>query len=576
MSVYHEIFEKMPIGITLHDAADGAILDANPHFCEMLGYTRDELLELDFDALHPDEPPFTCEQARDHIQQAAQEGPQTFEWRDVTKAGETLPIEVHLRLTTIEEEQRVLAVVRDITARKRSKTALQAERDRANALFENLGEAVVGVKFDDGRPIVNAINGAFEDVFGHEEDDLVGEPLDEYIVPETERDSARDLNQLVEAGQVVEEEIQRETPDGLRTFLLRTVPYEVDDKARAYAIYFDITERKRQEERFEAFIQESTDIISVLSPNGAYQYQSPSAQRILGYEADEMIGEVAFEYVHPDDREGVMEIFAEAVVDPELVATTEYRFRHRDGSWIWIESFGNNQLDNPAIEGFVVNSREITERKEKEELLERQNERLEEFAGLVSHDLRSPLDVAKGRVELAREECDSPHLEHAERAHERMNTLIEDLLSLARQGDQVSHRERVQLDELSRLAWKQVETADAEIVHETDRVIRADPNRLQQLFENLYRNAIEHGGEDVSVTVGDLESGFYVADDGAGIHEDDHEDVFSVDYSTGEHGTGFGLSIVKQVVEAHGWEIEAMQSAAGGARFEVTGINVDE
>jgi signal transduction histidine kinase len=92
------------------------------------------------------------------------------------------------------------------------------------------------------------------------------------------------------------------------------------------------------------------------------------------------------------------------------------------------------------------------------------------------------------------------------------------------------------------------------------------------LFENLFRNAVNHGGGEVTVTIGEIADGFYVADDGAGIPDDERDDIFEAGYSTADGGTGFGLAIVKEVVEAHGWEIRVTDSEMGGARFEIIGI----
>ncbi|MFD1643993.1 sensor histidine kinase [Halohasta litorea] len=101
--------------------------------------------------------------------------------------------------------------------------------------------------------------------------------------------------------------------------------------------------------------------------------------------------------------------------------------------------------------------------------------------------------------------------------------------------------------------------------------IEADDDRLGQLLENLFRNAIEHGGDEVTVTVGTMDDGFYVEDDGSGIPEDKRDSVFTAGYSTSEDGTGFGLSIVNQIAEAHGWDVGLTESKAGGARFDITG-----
>ncbi|MYL68284.1 hybrid sensor histidine kinase/response regulator [Halorubrum distributum] len=223
--------------------------------------------------------------------------------------------------------------------------------------------------------------------------------------------------------------------------------------------------------------------------------------------------------------------------------------------------------------------------------LERQNDRLEEFAGVVSHDLRNPLEVARGRTELAREECDSDHLAAVERAHDRMTALIDDLLTLAREGDPVTDAEPVDLGRVVGSCWRTVDTRDATLRSEAEGIILADEGRLRQLLENLIRNSVEHGstssqaepddsvehgGKDVTVTVGTLSDGFYVADDGPGIDPDRREEVFDAGYSTSQSGTGFGLRIVEQVADAHGWSVRAVESEEGGARFEITGVESPE
>jgi signal transduction histidine kinase len=233
-------------------------------------------------------------------------------------------------------------------------------------------------------------------------------------------------------------------------------------------------------------------------------------------------------------------------------------------------------------------SYELEQRRYNERLEER-NERLEEFASIVSHDLRNPLNVAEGQLEMAREKHgDDEHLAAVAESHERMSTLIEDLLTLARQGDSLGDLKPVHLGDLAAECWSGVASADATFESDTEAVILADESRLRQLVENLLRNAVEHGstsprsqaredavehgGAGVTVTLGELPDGFYVADDGPGIPEGDREAVFEGGFTTSEEGTGFGLRIVSEIAEAHGWEVALTESAAGGARFEFTGV----
>ncbi len=209
---------------------------------------------------------------------------------------------------------------------------------------------------------------------------------------------------------------------------------------------------------------------------------------------------------------------------------------------------------------------------ERKRTLERQNERLDAFTSVVSHDLRNPLNVASGRLELAKDDCESEHLAEVDLALDRMETLIDELLELARQDEAVGEQESIVLAALLENCWTTVETNDATLNIDVERTVTADKSRLQQVFENLFRNAIEHGGEDVTITVGECEDGFYIEDDGPGILEDEREEIFETGYSTSDEGTGFGLSIVKEIVEAQGWEITVTEGSDGGARFEISDV----
>lgn len=215
--------------------------------------------------------------------------------------------------------------------------------------------------------------------------------------------------------------------------------------------------------------------------------------------------------------------------------------------------------------------------KEKEATLKQQNDRLSEFASVVSHDLRNPLSVASGYLQLVRAEQDSPHLGRIETAIDRMDELIDDLLTLARTGEEIDTNETVLVKTVAEAAWENIERDDATLRFESGlKTIRGDPVRIQQLFENLFRNAIEHGAKSMPaeaplvVTIGPLEDtmGFYVEDTGTGIPNEYRESVFEHGFSTNTDGTGFGLSIVTTIADAHGWTSTLAKSETGGARFE--------
>jgi len=166
--------------------------------------------------------------------------------------------------------------------------------------------------------------------------------------------------------------------------------------------------------------------------------------------------------------------------------------------------------------------------------LERQNEQAEEFATIVSPRHQKPAQRPVGSLEIAQETGDQAAFDRCQRAIERMETLIEDVLSLARAGDRITDPEPVEAESLLETCWENVATPDATLVVENVGSIRIDENRVQQLLENLFRNSVEHGGGDVTVTVGGLDDGFFVADDGPGIPPAEREQVFDAGFTTAD------------------------------------------
>jgi signal transduction histidine kinase len=213
----------------------------------------------------------------------------------------------------------------------------------------------------------------------------------------------------------------------------------------------------------------------------------------------------------------------------------------------------------------------LDQRRHTQELAER-NERLSAFASKVSHELRNPLNVLDGRLSLAAEEVDSEHFADMQRSVDRMHRLVADILSLARSGEVDVDPEPVELRPVAQSCWRATGTDVATLRVETDATVVADEDRLYQLFSNLFRNAVEHAGRNVTVTVGDLSDGFYVADDGPGIPAGDRDAVMQQGVTNAEHGTGLGLSVVAEVVAAHDWTVSVVESDGGGARFDIRGV----
>ena len=239
----------------------------------------------------------------------------------------------------------------------------------------------------------------------------------------------------------------------------------------------------------------------------------------------------------------------------------------------------------------AANAETALDRVDRERELARRNEQLEEFASVASHDLRNPLNVAMSHVRTLRDRAgaeaasdggktdddlpaDLPdRLASVDDALVRMDTIVDDVLSLSRGGKEVIDPEPVSLASVAEAAWTTAGMAPGELAIEGELgVVACDRSRLQQVLENLFRNAREHAGEDATVRIGRTDEGFYVEDDGPGIPERERDDVFESRFTTAAGGTGFGLTIVRRIVEAHGWSVDIREGRDGGARFEVTGV----
>jgi PAS domain S-box-containing protein len=374
------------------------------------------------------------------------------------------------------------------------------------------------------------------------------------------------------------------------------VVYDSDDDAeRLLGVQTDITERKQREEKLRKReqaleqareqLRQTIDLIPdplfvknlddevLLSNEANAELHGMTPEEIEGKREFDIESEV--ENIENFDKYRQREIevietgesmtFEEELLDPDgekrIFKTTRIPF----------ETWGT---DEDAVLGYA---RDVTDLKEYEQELEETNEKLDHFAGVVSHDLRNPLNVIKGRAELLRAEAPDEHVEPIERMVERMETMIEDLLILSRAGESVTDPEPISLATVVADSWAAVSSDGLELdVDIPDDVeVAADGDRLRQTFENLFRNAGEHNDPPVTIRLGTLTdetaavSGFFVADDGTGIPESERAEVFDQGYTTNRDGTGFGLSIVKEIVEAHGWTISVSESDTGGARFNV-------
>ena len=503
---------------------------------------------------------------------------------------------------------------------------------RYQHLVESIQDAVVEFEFVDGEPVIRDANDAFVETFGYPLAEIRGESLNERIIPKGEYEEARDIDDRTAAGKTTAQQLTRETVTGPREFLHRSVPYGDSGDIDGIAVYTDITERKRAEQKRQLLTETSRCIGESETLREGFR---TTLEAICDYT------EWAYGEVWRPDEETEQMVFSAGHADVPaceefLNRSKDIRFPFGDGlpgrvyvteSPEWLSDISQTKPDmfhrtdlasdiglhaafgtpviadskvvavlafflrenRPADDALVTDVNDIARglgelvvRKQAEELVKRRNDQLEQFANVISHDLRNPLNVANSRLEMARTECTSPHLAHVASAHDRIEQLIDDILTLAQQGQSVGSLDVVSLADCAVQGWGMTSTTDAELNVETTTAVRGDWGRLQQLFENLLHNSVEHGSKStnaetdgVTVTVGKTPDGFYIADDGPGIPESEWETVFDAGYSTQADGTGLGLPIVEEIAEAHGWSVTLSDSETGGARFEFAGVETE-
>lgn len=212
---------------------------------------------------------------------------------------------------------------------------------------------------------------------------------------------------------------------------------------------------------------------------------------------------------------------------------------------------------------------DVTERRQRERELERQNKRLDQFADNLAHDLRNPLAAAHMYANELERNHDDPDATQVVTSLDRMDRMIENVLTQAREGATVTDPEPVDVDAIARDSWKRLDTKQAQLDVRGDRTVDGDPSRLRRLFENAYRNAVEHAGADATVRVEITDEGFTIADDGPGIPESERARVFDSGYTTRAENTGFGLSIIDALARAHDWRAAVGESADGGVAVRI-------
>ncbi len=456
--------------------------------------------------------------------------------------------------------------------------------------------------------IVLEANNKAGTMLGIPESQLSGMP-ESRLYPAKERNARAQLLSPDSAGSGRGRELELLRVDGI------PVPVEVSASGTEFngrpaivGIFRDIRDRlqaaailRRSEERFGYLIQNLSDVITVVAVDGTMLYHSPSIERVAGYKPSELLGKSFLEFIHPDDEFAVRAALERLTLKVGSAAPPEYRFRRKDGSWVWLESVGNNLLNDVAVGGIVVTSRDVTGRRGLEEQV-RQSQKMEavgRLAGGIAHDFNNLLMVIRGYAEIVlQEEIESPAVRKSVdtivRTTESAASLTRQLLSFSRK-----HVFTPQVLDLNLLVNQMGEMLLGVLRDEMEFVVKldpeaccvnADPGQIEQVIMNLVvnaRDAMPQGGKVMVETAligrdavrgsraSVLPRGEYVmlavTDTGVGMDAETQSRIFEPFFTTKSknEGTGLGLSVVYNIVRASGGFVRVSSEPGRGSTLRV-------
>jgi PAS domain S-box-containing protein len=585
---------------------DGTIRYESEAIKRLFGYSPGEGVGVSaWDRVHPDD---HAHVRRALAEVAASPGEtRSAEFRYLSRCGEWRYVEAVGKTLTSDPGDGIVINTRDATDRKVAEEALRESEERYRALIENTHDIIVVLDPATGR--IRYQSPSMERILGYAPGSGAEANMLELVHPDDAPVAMAAIAQAAMApGTIAHAEYRYRHQDGswrhLETFGRTFSPVTAEQGLVLNTR--DITERKeaedalrRSEQHFRRLIENAQDNIVIVDARGTMKYQSPSVERILGYTPDELVGVNAFDYIHPDDVPVVAGELGASFATPGYIGHAEYRFRHKDGGWRYLEAFGQTLSPESAEEGVVCNIRDVTERRMAEEAMrratqeaERANRAKSEFLSRMSHELRTPMNSILGFSQLlsrgALAADQRRGVQHILTAGRHLLRLINEVLDIARieSGRQQLSLEPVRLSLVVQEAVALARPLGAQhgVILEEEELpaggtfVTADRQRLSQVLLNLLSNAVKYNRERGTVRLrceilpDEERVRVRVSDTGHGVDPAQRDQLFIPFARLGaEHtdveGTGLGLALSQRLVEAMGGTLTLEESSEEGSTF---------